>query len=97
MKLVYIPVGMKDLSGPYLVQTALGYVEEIARGRLELVNSYLCLVAELLRGDGTGQFLVRFSTGQTCWVYMSEEWRHVPDGSEPYTKESLIEPVLACA
>lgn len=96
MRLVYIPCRFDELTGPYLIESALGWVEEVTRARVELVDQRFCIVGELFGGDATGRFRVRFKDGTNVEVYPCREWRFIPDGSDPYTVEDLVQ-VATCA
>lgn len=84
-KLVYIPCGFERFEGPFLFETADGWFGSVDRARIELVETQLCLVAELLGRDADGRFQVRLPDGETALVRPSREWRYIPDGSEPWS------------
>jgi hypothetical protein len=95
-KLVYVPCRPHSLSGPFSIETADGWVERVERGYVDIVEDKICLIAELVGGDGTGRFRVRFQDGSEAWVYRSAAWKYVPDGSAPYTPADLVDlPVVA--
>lgn len=91
MKLCYVPCQFRHLTGPYVIETAGGWVEEVRRSRVELVDGRFCLVARLVRVDPTGRCHVRFADGTEAWVYPGPEWKYLPDGSEPYAVADLLD------
>lgn len=89
MRLVYIPVRPTGEPDRFLIRTADDKDRVYPVRTLELVDRQLCAVAKIITTDGRGRVRVELADQYFAWVKAFPVWTHVPQGSTPYTLDSL--------
>jgi hypothetical protein len=77
---VYVPCRFPNgINGPAVVKDFDGREAKVV-GRIDLVDSKLCMIASVLEVDDEhGYELVLFRNGECCWVKPGTERKYSPD------------------
>jgi len=77
MRQVFVPCKRIRGWSAAVIEDADGWPRAIKAGHLTIVDTWLCLTAEVL-DELRGRVRVKFADGTDCWVNPHSCWRHDP-------------------